>query len=602
MDDLTLLRAYEPIVRYTDGELFFPHATQPYVAECDLWATSSRRATSLVVSHGELSNDRLADVPVQPDQRLYMRFVQQPYSAMQLASWRAGPGRSAFRASGRLARVGLFARILDAALNASLVVRGKVPGGTAAAAVEKYRAAREADPRHVYHGRVVRQDGWIVLHYLFFYFMNDWRSTFEGANDHEADWEQVLIYLEDRPDGPLPVWCAAAAHDFSGDDLRRRWDDPLLMQHGDHVILFAGAGSHASYLEPGEYITTAPLPASRPIRGLFEAVRSLWRDVLRQGDPGDLAARVTDALSVPFVDYARGDGLSIGPGQPATWGVEVISDRTPWVDRYRGLFGLDTYDRFAGERAPAGPKYDRDGMVRQSWNDPLGWAGLSKVVPPHRAPGALAARIEQLEGELTSLRAEDASAAVELTAAEQELRGLEHGAAAAKLRDGLAEDVRRRSEKLAEGRRDIAALEARIDASRGEQARLERGKRDDPRSHLRNVHRPLSPELDRYGAVLEFWSAVGVGILLLVVVGLIYVVGTPIWVGVGVALAVYLLIEAILRSRLTRLLVATTVVLAVVALAVLVFEFVAEILIGILAAIALVAIADNIRELRRRAA
>ena len=136
MDDLTLLRAYEPIVRYTDGELFFPHATQPYVAECDLWATSSRRATSLVVSHGELSNDRLADVPVQPDQRLYMRFVQQPYSAMQLASWRAGPGRSAFRASGRLARVGLFARILDAALNASVVVRGKVPGGTAAAAVE----------------------------------------------------------------------------------------------------------------------------------------------------------------------------------------------------------------------------------------------------------------------------------------------------------------------------------------------------------------------------------------------------------------------------------------------------------------------------------
>ena len=41
-----------------------------------------------------------------------------------------------------------------------------------------------------------------MLHYLYFYFMNDWRSTFAGANDHEADLEQAFVVLEDRPEGP----------------------------------------------------------------------------------------------------------------------------------------------------------------------------------------------------------------------------------------------------------------------------------------------------------------------------------------------------------------------------------------------------------------
>jgi hypothetical protein len=32
--------------------------------------------------------------------------------------------------------------------------------------------------------------------------MNDWRSTFGGVNDHEADWEQVTVFL---PDPPAPA-------------------------------------------------------------------------------------------------------------------------------------------------------------------------------------------------------------------------------------------------------------------------------------------------------------------------------------------------------------------------------------------------------------
>jgi hypothetical protein len=59
----------------------------------------------------------------------------------------------------------------------------------------------------------------------------------------------------------------------------------------------------------------------------------------------------------------------------------VISEITGWVRAYRGLWGLYTQDPFAGEDAPAGPMYNRDGSVRRAWFDPIGWAGLDKVSP-----------------------------------------------------------------------------------------------------------------------------------------------------------------------------------------------------------------------------
>jgi len=125
---------------------------------------------------------------------------------------------------------------------------------------------------------------------------------------HEADLEQAFIFLADAPGGPAPVWFACAAHDYSGDDLRRRWDDPLLVRVGDHPVIHAGAGSHAAYFEQGEYLTAAPIPAFHPLRGLLQALRAFWRDTLRQDDPGDLASSIEGALSIPFIDYARADG------------------------------------------------------------------------------------------------------------------------------------------------------------------------------------------------------------------------------------------------------------------------------------------------------
>ena len=79
-----------------------------------------------------------------PGKSLYLRLVQEPASRRRAHALAAAAGPPGFRAPGRLARVGLFARLVDAGFNASLLLRGTVPGGTAAAAQIKYEAARAA--------------------------------------------------------------------------------------------------------------------------------------------------------------------------------------------------------------------------------------------------------------------------------------------------------------------------------------------------------------------------------------------------------------------------------------------------------------------------
>ena len=60
-----------------------------------------------------------------------------------------------------------------------------------------------------------------------------------------------------RPDGSdvLRVgWVAFCSHDETGDDLRRRSDDPdITCVDHTHPVVYAGAGSHSGAHLPGEY-------------------------------------------------------------------------------------------------------------------------------------------------------------------------------------------------------------------------------------------------------------------------------------------------------------------------------------------------------------
>lgn len=600
-DDLELLRRFEPVVRFTDGELFFPMAAESYVAECDLLRAAPGVPPTVVIPAGELTLDRLATVLPIPGEERYLRFVPRPMDGIELTRWNRRPDRPRFHAPGRLSRVGLFARLVDAGFTASLLVRGRVPGGTAAAAAQRYQAIRIRDPRVVYHGRVVRSNGWIVLHYMFMYAMNDWRSSFYGANDHEADLEQAFVVLEEptHPSQlPIPRWIGCAAHDYAGDDLRRRWDDPTLSFVDSHPVIFAGAGSHASYFEQGEYVTPVPLPAMRAFHSGLQGLRRLWRDVLRQGDPGDLAASVEAALSIPFVDYARGDGIVIGPGGDLAWTPIVVDDTTGWIDGFRGLWGLDTRDRFAGERAPAGPKYTRKATARQSWNDPLGFLGLDKLPPPGRVPGVLRERIASLTAEQEATRSEAEAKAVEVRrfAAAIPVRTAEMVQALGPTPDELALGVA--EEELAHLRARDAALHDDIEVTTQALDRATSGDLGDPRAHLRQDHRPQPPSSQRYGRVVEFWSAISAGLLVIVLVATMYTGWVPIWAALLIAVGGYVAIEAAFRRRLVQLGLRVTLVLAAIGALVLVLEFLPLIIVGSIAAVAIIAIVDNIRELR----
>jgi hypothetical protein len=600
-EDEALLRRHEPILRFTKGELFFPMPAVLYLEGADLLAGTSAHDWRVVVPAGELDADRL--VAESEDERggiRFLRFVQEPMSPIELARFNQRPDRAVFEAPGRLARVGILARMLDAGLVASLLVRGKVPGGTAGAAKVKYDALRARDPRVSYHGRVVRKGGWIFLQYLFFYAMNDWRSTFDGANDHEADWEQAFVILEELPDGSTyPVWFAAAAHDEHGADLRRRWDDPALQKDGDHVIVFPGAGSHATYMERGEYIMRLPLPGERLVHGVLDVVRRVWRDTLNQPDPGDLAEALKRLVSVPFVDYARGDGLTVGPGQDVEWTPIVISDDTPWVDAYRGLWGLDTGDRMAGERAPAGPKYTRTGTVRQAWNDPIGFVELAGGVTPAESRDVLVARIATLEGERAAIVAEADELATTLPGIGVEVRALGETSGVEGYRARRAAELKAGEARLASLRASSAELKAAIAAAHGFLERYDAGWRGDPRAHLSHAAVPEPPSTTRRRVFAETWAALSVGVLVLALALILWFRLLPIPATIALLVVGYLGIESFAQRRVETLLLRIAVILASVSAILLAFHYLRELLLLGLAALGVFILLDNAGEIAR---
>lgn len=601
MSDLDLLRRYEPVLRFTYGELFFPTDVGPYVETSRLWLRERDGSLTELVESGGLTLETLAcHDKVEPGETLFLQFVDEPLEGVAYQRWRHREDRPRFQAPGRLARVGLASRVLDSFFSLSLVLRGTVPGGTTGAAAIQYSRVLTEEPRYTYYGRVVREGGFIILQYFFFYVMNDWRSSFFGVNDHEADWEQVIVYLAEQPDGPpTPEWIAFASHDFQGDDLRRRWDDPTITLRGDHPVVFVGAGSHACYFEQGEYLHSVQLAFLSPLFTALHAVERVWRNVLRQGDPEKLVDRIEGFLSVPFVDYARGDGLAVGPGQTEEWSAAVITSDMGWIHEYRGLWGYDARDPLAGETAPGGPKFNRDGSVRTSWHNPLGWAGLHKVAPTPVATRLLLEHVEELRAELLDVETNCADLTVSLPRLELEVRAL-------RLSKHNDELLRNQRNRLRDGEEQLNALYKRrvdlierIAASQDYLSQIAKtGSFGDPQSHIRHIHRPQSESVVQQGRLAEGWAALSTGIVLLLFIGLM-LSGVTGWVAVvALVTGMFLLVEAILYRKLERLLLNVTVILAVLSTAVLLYEFFWYVFVGAVVALAILIITDNVRELR----
>lgn len=597
-DDRALLRQYEPILRFTEGELFFPTPADGYVEQCSLWVRPPHKEARLLVEAGSLNLDLLGSVGSQPTGNSpYMRFVQRPLSGREYQRWMLQTTRPVFQSRGRLARVGIGARLIDAAFALSLLLRGTVPGGTTAAAMKQYVQMLQERPGYSYYGRVTRDGGYIILQYLYFYVMNDWRSSFYGANDHEADWEQVFVYLEDRgAEDPIPAWVGFASHGYSGDDLRRRWDDPYLSKDGLHPVVYVAAGSHAAYFEAGEYLTRVEAAVLRPLLNVIHRIERVWRTTLQQGNSRKLRESIESLISVPFVEYARGDGIAVGPGQTAGWDLILMPDEG-WVERYRGLWGLDTRDPFPAERAPTGPKFNHNGTIRQSWHDPLGWSGLGKVAPPGQAPATLRQHLAEQLAERAEIEEQVERLRTATRSLELEVRALQQGSFPVSTYRARERELVRQETELDRSRQRMAELSDSIRASQEHLVRIESGDLGDPQAHVQHSYRPETPRQFRIRTIAETWSAVSIGALLLGV-ALLVLPGIARWsVAFVAAVGVFVLVESILHQRLQKLILNITIILAVITSGVLLYEFFFEIAVTLVVAVAMLLILENVREL-----
>ena len=538
-DDLTLLRAFEPVVRFTRGEFFFPVSVERYVKQATLWRDAGDDDIRVEAPAGSLDLELLAQrsaVTQGLDESL-SGIIGGEQSRLAVIPPADRPPR--LRGGSRLAAVGLLARLIDALNRVSLLFRGSVPGGSAARSFLMQRDHLAPD-EPTYYARVVREGGWIVCQYWFFYAFNNWRSGFGGVNEHEADWEQVTVYLDgtgpvDRDGLPEPRWVVFSAHDETGDDLRRRWDDPdLSLVDGRHPVVFAGAGSHSGAYLAGDYLITVPTPT---LGGFVRVVRWVARVLTpwsRSGDEG--------GLGIPYVDYARGDGRACGPsGDP--WHPVVINDTTGWVRDFRGLWGHDTRDRLGGERGPAGPRYERDGTVRQSWADPIGWAGMAKVTPNTDVEAQrLMARAAQIEERLSELEAQIGSArlSLEMAAAGQapaspEVRGLADEEE--RVLDLRMEQTRLRDERS----RVLTAAETSAPAA-------------DPHAHLRHRRTPLTPVAGLRSRLLAGWAVISAPVLLFAFAAIAFprTAGSSWTMSAFMWLVVLLSIEGLVRGQFLR--------------------------------------------------
>jgi hypothetical protein len=615
--DAALLKRFEPILRFTRGERFFPMDVERFIGQCSLWVQAPNEPPRLIVPPGELSLDRLTEARKDGfGSVLYLKFID-PLDLVELARYSFSEAVKHFThegdeyvfhaGRGRLARVGYFSRFIDALFSLTLLMRGRVPGDTAAAAAIQYKHMLAEKESYCYYGRVIRQNDWIILQYWFFYPFNNWRSGFFGVNDHEGDWEMITIYCVDERDGDhtikledrvRPYWVAYASHDYAGDDLRRHWDDPEVEKVGDHPVVYAGAGSHASYFKPGEYLTELELKFLSPLTKTMEKIKAVWAGALRQSVKPNNGSGL-QLFRIPFVDYARGDGFIIGPGQDRVWEQVVLNPVPAWVREYRGLWGLYVRDPVAGEDAPGGPMYNRDGSVRLSWFDPLAWAGVDKVPPPNEALAILdmqKADIHESRYELENEIIKKSAQLSRLGIQAEAMQGYPHLSTAYQQQQALMQSFTRELTGL---RRQMTLYDAKLEALKLHEARILSGEVGPSRDHIRRPFMPSSEVDLRLGGLAEIFSALSVGLVMMVIVLLIVFAREFLFLGLATMIGLLVFIESSFRRQLTRLITSITVALAVLTAAILVYEFFWTIIIASVLIAGFYIIWENIREIRR---
>lgn len=607
-DDAALLKRFEPVLQFTSGESFYPCSVEDYLQHCGLWVKQDKLPAQNLIPAGALDLDMLAQQETSAQNAVYYLQFISPLTLKDLALYQLQKTlhkekKNRFkRQKGRLSRVGYFSRFADALFSFSLLIRGRVPGDASSAAVIQYQKKLEGKNQHPYYGRVIKTAGWVVLQYWYFYAFNNWRSGFYGANDHEADWEMVNIYLEETEAGDCqPVWVAYASHEFKGDDLRRRWDDDELEKVGEHPVVYVGAGSHASYFSKGEYLTSIELPFLTPVQKFIHKIEALWSKVINENDTRSEEDRMKQGVNVfriPFVDYARGDGVSIGADAERTWADPVLlDDAALWAHNYRGLWGLYAQDPFSGENAPAGPRYNRDGSVRKAWFDPLGWAGMEKVTPPAQMLMQLHHEIKQVRRNIEQLKLAAKQKQADVLALGLRVQSVKQQMHMKPACQRMQNDLESQTEELAQVRQALSDQKTLLQALQNHAADLAQGISDHPRAHIKHAHHPQTDEDVRWGVFSEIWSAVSIGVMMITLVVLFIFLRQYFWYGVLTLLGLMIVLESAFRRRLVYLINSLATALVILVLLILLKEFYWLLIIALALIAGAYMVIENLREL-----
>lgn len=395
---------YAPILRFAKGERFFPMRVEDMFKYSSLYVRrpGSQGRDAPLLRQGEITPDHL--VRHQGSSEVFLRSVEAGplrgeevvsqwgkqtldlvYQAAQktTATWTEDLARKAYGwfSPKTKGATGLFwwNRLMIPLLKKSGTTRSTegpsdrgredlprliLPEETRNDAVERYTFHLGHIPEYAYYHRQVRDGRYLCLQYWFFYSYNDWARGYNGMNDHEGDWEGMLLFFQldggGRPQEP-PVYVTFVGHHSR---LTKPWEHKDVERIGTHPVGYVAAGSHATYPE-----------------------RKLYPIMERYG----------------LIDHATGNGLTIDHDQ---WAHRVALDGVPWLTDYRGSWGTRFWlplsrakailgalavvspalglaaaaapreFELPGVSAPHGPRFGNSGEQRPQWDGPIAWADV----------------------------------------------------------------------------------------------------------------------------------------------------------------------------------------------------------------------------------
>lgn len=378
-DDLH--QKYAPLMRFSRGERFFPTAVDDFLTYCALYRKGEDRP---IVPRGHVTLDDLARRKA--TQEVFLRSVTTgPLHGVEIASqwgldairllyewsqnplvawtegwarrtydWFSGKTRAATKLFWWNSLLLPWARADKEGARRDLP-RFELPQGVRAAAIDAYQTSQGQDPNYTYYYRTVKQAGYMDLQYWFYYAYNDWAGGYGGFNDHEGDWEGFHVFFKldagNRPVEPPAYVCYLGHHSR----ITKAWDHPDVEKIGTHPVIYVAAGSHASYPQARQY----------PLVALYN-----------------------------LIDYATGETLTLNHDE---WRNRVSLEKAAWLTTYLGSWGTRYWLPLAwmqktlgklvssvpgeiylpGVSAPRGPKLNDEGDERETWSQPVRFAGLA---------------------------------------------------------------------------------------------------------------------------------------------------------------------------------------------------------------------------------